>query len=303
VLRELRVFETRSFMTGLLRVLNTQFSASKSDLEESPNVNAKISKAAGFLQLLSKEIDTIADILLDTLTKPESASILLSPLLLRVIFTSLLNDEERLDLVLEKSFAKFSDELFIKHGTILHQEMNAQLLLLAVGHYQRGTKSLKAESLKAAVRSSDYLNGVSKHLSSSSTRSRWLGMVVATMVSGVVDTSGPKIEFDDEAMRTPEAEWYKSLTTIDDEPSATWTLSDLFSEEVQPFRGPKPTVSLPIRKQKVKLERSKKAKPAKSNVIEVVDDDIVGYAKPDSDPEDEEEDPTLINRDKPRPPV
>jgi telomere length regulation protein len=290
-------------MTGILRILNTQFTASKSDLDQTPDVKMKISKAAAFLRLLSEEMDSIADILLDTLTKPESASILLSPLLLRAIVASLLNDEERLDLVLEKSFAKFSDELFIKHGTILQQEMNAQLVLLTVGHFRRGTESLKAESLKAAVRSSDYLNGVSKHLSSSSTRSRWLGMVVATTVSGVVDTNGPKIEFDDESMTTLEAEWYKSLSTLNDEPSATWTLSDLFSQDVQPSRGPKLTASLPIRKQKGKPERSKKVKSATPNVIEVIDDDIVGYAKPDSDPEDEEEDPTLINREKPRPPV
>ena len=290
-------------MTGILRILNTQFTASKSDLDQTPDVKMKISKAAAFLRLLSEEMDSIADILLDTLTKPESASILLSPLLLRAIVASLLNDEERLDLVLEKSFAKFSDELFIKHGTILQQEMNAQLVLLTVGHFRRGTESLKAESLKAAVRSSDYLNGVSKHLSSSSTRSRWLGMVVATTVSGVVDTNGPKIEFDDESMSTLEAEWYKSLPTLSDEPSATWTLSDLFSQDVQPSRGPKLTASFPIRKQKGKPERSKKVKSATPNVIEVIDDDIVGYAKPDSDPEDEEEDPTLINREKPRPPV
>jgi telomere length regulation protein len=290
-------------MTGVLRILNTQFTASKSDLDQSPDVKMKISKAAAFLKLLSEEIDSIADILLDTLTKPESASILLSPLLLRAIVASLVNDEERLDLVLEKSFAKFSDELFIKHGTILQQEMNAQLVLLIVGHFRRGTESLKAESLKAAVRSSDYLNGVSKHLSSSSTRSRWLGMVVATTVSGAVDTNGPKIEFGDESMSTLDAEWYKSLSTLNDEPSAIWTLSDLFSQDVPPSRGPKLTASLPIRKQKGKPEPSKKAKSATRNVIEVIDDDIVGYAKPDSDPEDEEEDPTLINREKPRPPV
>ena len=33
------------------------------------------------------------------------------------------------------------------------------------------------------------------------------------------------------------------------------------------------------------------------------DDDLIPYAKPDSDPEDEDEDPTLINRDKPKAPV
>jgi telomere length regulation protein len=33
------------------------------------------------------------------------------------------------------------------------------------------------------------------------------------------------------------------------------------------------------------------------------DDDLVPYAKPDSDPEDEDEDPTMINRDKPKAPV
>jgi len=33
------------------------------------------------------------------------------------------------------------------------------------------------------------------------------------------------------------------------------------------------------------------------------DDDLVPYAKPDSDHEDDDEDPTLVNRDKPKPPV
>jgi telomere length regulation protein len=310
VLRELRVFEIRSFTTGVLRILNANFATSKIgkfELDESLDVKKRISKAAAFLRLLSTEIDSVADILLDTLTKPDSATILLSPLLVRAIFASLLDDEERLDLVLERSIAKFSDELFVKHGTILQQEMNAQLVLIAVGHFHRnGTESLKAESLKAAVKSSEYLNGVSKHLSSSSTRVRWLGMVVATTISGLADKKGTRMEFNDESMSTPEAEWYKSLALVDDERSGSWKLSDLFGQDVQQApRESKLTPSLPIRQQKGRHEQSKKTivKPAKSNVIEVIDDDIVAYAKPDSDPEDEEDDPTLINRDKPRPPV
>jgi telomere length regulation protein len=294
-------------MTGVLRLLNTGFPGSKSEKFElgvSLGDKKRISNAAAFLRLLSKEVDSAADILLDTITKPESASILLSPLLLRAIFASLLNDGERIDLALERSFAKFSDELFIKHGTILQQEMNAQLVLITVGHYRQGTAPLKAESLKAAVRSSEYLNGISKHLSSSSTRVRWLGMVVATTVSALADSSSTKINFDDESMSTPEAEWYKSLATLDDQPSTSWNMSDLFSHDVQQPRQPKSTASLAIRKQKVAPKESEKASPKpKSNVIEVIDDDIVGYEKPDSDPEDEEEDPTLINRDRPRPPV
>jgi telomere length regulation protein len=289
-------------MTGVLRVLNTQFAALTSDLDEDPDVREKISNAAAFLRLLSQEIDSVADVLLDALTKPESASILLSPLLLRAIFASLLSDDERLDLILDRSFAKFSDELFIKHGTILQQEMNAQLVLLAVGHFHQSIEPLKAGSLRSAVRSSEYLNGVSKHLSSSSTRSRWLGMLVANTVSAVADSNGAQIAFDDESLTTPEAEWYKSLIALDDEPSDTWSLLDLFGQDVQLSRRPK-SMSLTIRKKKDKPERPKKKTERKSSVVQVIDDDIVGYAKPDSDPEDEEEDPTLINRDKPRPPV
>jgi telomere length regulation protein len=48
-----------------------------------------------------------------------------------------------------------------------------------------------------------------------------------------------------------------------------------------------------------------------SRIIELVDDDVVDeddddilpYAKPDSDPEDEDEDPTLVERNKPKAPV
>src|SRR5438309_2066323 len=98
-------------MTGIMPILNAQFSALKSEFDEKSGISVEVSNAAAFLQFLSKEIVCIADILLDTLTKPESASILLSPLLLRSILASLLNDEERLDLVLDRSFAKFSDEL------------------------------------------------------------------------------------------------------------------------------------------------------------------------------------------------
>ena len=57
----------------------------------------------------------------------------------------------------------------------------------------------------------------------------------------------------------------------------------------------------------LKSTKEKHPAPAKpmSKIVQLVeeDDDLVPYEKPDSDPEDDDEDPTLVSREKLRPPV
>ena len=121
-----------------------------------------------------------------------------------------------------------------------------------------------------------------------------------------MDKEDTRLKFNDETMQTPEAEWYMSLPAIDDSIPKLPDLKLLFSPDKQSSQ----VKTLAIRTTRGVSKATKKPSPVSTNkpkgkMIAVLDDedDLTGYEKPDSDPEDEEDDPTLIDRNKPRPPV
>ena len=91
------------------------------------------------------------------------------------------------------------------------------------------------------------------------------------------------------------------------DPLAIGSLEDLHTptENRQPSATIKPQ-ALPVRKKAVQ-KASKTPRAVKAPLVQEIDgnfnDGIPTYAKPDSDPEDEDEDPTVIQRDKPTAPV
>ena len=154
------------------------------------------------------------------------------------------------------------------------------------------------------AKSGPYLNSVSNRLAASSERARFLGMVFGMAVSNLVDPADKKMNFDVEAVNGPEGEWYRNLTQMKDVCTSIGDLKTSRTVEVSALT--KPTKNS---QQKAKMQATMK-------VVEIVDvteeiedevdssdDDLPVYAKPDSDPEDEDEDPTLIQRNKPVPPV
>jgi telomere length regulation protein len=127
-------------------------------------------------------------------------------------------------------------------------------------------------------------------------------MVVGEGLSGLVDKGDKRLNFHMEETDEGEGLWYKGLTEVSDE---IGPLDPLWKPQIKArSKGDRP-------KPAKKPETRPATKPPQTGFIieELSDeeapevDDIVPYAKPDSDPEDSDEDPTLIRRDKPKAPV
>ena len=178
----------------------------------------------------------------------------------------------------------------------------AQNLLATAGYMHRKNPKMLVE----IARSSNFTRGISNRLSASSRRARTLGMIVAVAISQLVDTPEKRIKFEIDADDQSELEWYRSLTQLEDR------IGDM--KELASFWGTLRTHE-PKKTEKVNTSKRKpnatilapKVLPAK--VIEIVEpegdveNELTPYIKPDSDPEDEDEDPTLVNRNKPRAPM
>lgn len=220
---------------------------------------------------------------------------------------------ELLSTIFEKNMERFSDPLFIKHGPIIAQELAAQIILLSAAYIHREQPML----LFTLVRSSTHMQGTSSRLNSSSKRAMWLGMVVAMALSSKVDKDDGQINFDTEEMQTAEAVWYKSLINTNDSLGNTVDLQGYIQARRNAMLPQTTQVASPAI---LKKSASKKGMPSKpipkssspstTSILRIVEvetdsdeDDLIPYGKPDSDPEDDDEDPTLINRNKPKPPV
>ncbi len=159
--------------------------------------------------------------------------------------------------------------------------------------------------LTIILRSSLYLNAISNRLAVSQSRARFLGMIIGEALSGLVHGKDNKLDFKMEEMATEEADWYKSLVHVSDKAGPL----DPLKTSVPSLR-PKDFNKLarPARKQGAPQPKNNLAKAG--FIIEEVeedeeqeDPDLVPYAKPDSDAEDSDDDPTIINRNKPKAPV
>lgn len=212
-------------------------------------------------------------------------------------------DEDPLQSVLESNWKAFGDQLFIKHTPIIQQEACVQVLLISAGYVHRKQPMF----LFALARSSLHLNGISNRLNSSSPRARALGMVVGIAISELADKEDSKLTFDVEDMKTPEAHWYQQLIRVDDKVGTVEDMRKVFSSNHSSGLSTK-------RKAATKKPTKQKITPVVQTnikgprIMEVLDDeeeddDLIPYAKPDSDPEDDDEDPTLVNRNKPKAPV
>lgn len=180
---------------------------------------------------------------------------------------------------------------------------NAQILLLTAGYLQR----LQSAELYAIGRSSLYLNAVSNRLAASSTKSRFLGMIVGMAISELVEPAGKTMKFDLEGFDSRDVEWYLGLTRVDDKMSSIQDLYrlDVGREEISNLKKTS-KAKVALTPSSVQRESSKIV-----SIEEIVNDDdaeeeeeeFMPYSKPDSDASDSEDDPTLVQRGKPTAPV
>ncbi|KAK6954110.1 hypothetical protein Daesc_004072 [Daldinia eschscholtzii] len=281
LLSSLPSFEQRKVLNLTLKLLSDKYLNYLNDTnvtEDTPIIQA----AAGVLKTITGNDETRKNHLLNWLTSGSGAGIGEGYGIRRAAVAVFSEDKEFMVTILEKSLNQFGDKLYIKHAPLLQQDAHAQVLLLSAGVY---------------------LNAVSNRIAASQNRARFLGMVVGEALSGLVHGKETKLDFKMDEMDTEEAKWYKSLVQVSDKPGPL----DPLREMVSP---PKPSnVSKITRPSVASAQRTPKPPPQSGFIIEEIQDDededtdLVPYAKPDSDAEDSDDDPTLINRDKPKAPV
>lgn len=182
----------------------------------------------------------------------------------------------------------------LKHGTD-KLAAHTQVLLLSAGYVHRASPF----KLTMLMRSSGWLNAISNRLTASHLRARFLGMVVGEAVSGIVDKGDKRLNFKMDDTDSSEGKWYKGLVEV----------VDLIGS-LDPLAKPQPTSQPAKKPSHVILAKRPPPQPPKQGFIveelsdeEMVDDDIIPYGKPDSDEEDSDDDPTLVQRNKPKAPV
>ncbi|TKX23293.1 hypothetical protein C1H76_4360 [Elsinoe australis] len=235
----------------------------------------------------------------------------------RAVLATLRTDQENLQTVFEGSMKIFGEVMFIRHAPGVQQEVCAEVLLLSAGSLNRQEPA----SFRFLARSSVYAQAVSNRLNASSEKSRMLGMCVAMAISSLIDQGDKQLKFDLVDVKTDKAKNLMGLVqTVDtvgtlhdlqlpESPAARkeGTTDDKSKQRLNPATAKRPSrpttaTNLPIQ-----------TKVIGSRIVEVLSDDedsiadrsteLKAYPKPDSDPEDSDDDPTVVNRDKPKTPV
>ncbi|KAK3300809.1 telomere length regulation protein-domain-containing protein [Chaetomium fimeti] len=263
---------------------------------ESEATQPLISAVAGALNGILGSVENGTRHLVEWLTGSSGAGLGEGVGIRRAVMAVVSQERDELVTTLEKSLGQFGDQLYIKHSPMLQQEAHAQVLLLTAGYVHRKAPI----KLALLLRSSTWLSAVSNRLSAPHERARFLGMVVGEALSALVDKGEKQLNFKMEETGNEEGSWYKGLTGVTDETGSLDPLLNAQTEIPQKQRKApqKPTVKPATRQ------------PQTGFVIEELSDgegpeeeDIVPYAKPDSDAEDSDDDATLVRRDKPKAPV
>ncbi|KAK4044461.1 telomere length regulation protein-domain-containing protein [Parachaetomium inaequale] len=263
---------------------------------ESEQSKTPISAVAGALSGILDSVENGRRHLVEWLTGSSGAGLGEGVGIRRAVMAVVSQDRDDLVRVLEKSLGQFGDQLYIKHSPMLQQEAHAQVLLLAAGYIH----SKSPVKLAMLLRTSVWLNAISSRLAAPHQRARFLGMVVGEALSGLVDKGDKRLNFKMEETDDEEGCWYKGLTRpMDEIDSMHPLLSAQFNtpqgnrqSPQKPMAGPAPQ---PSQTGFIIEELSDEEAPA--------DDDIIPYAKPDSDAEDSDDDATMVRRDKPKAPV
>ncbi|KAJ6446165.1 sister chromatid separation protein (Src1) [Purpureocillium lavendulum] len=251
--------------------------------------NSVVSAVAGILNAAVADDDARRAALVDWCMAASGAGLGDQVGIRRAVLAVIAKDKESITTVLEKSMAQFGDQLYIKHAAILQQE----------GYVAR----LSPIKLNMLHRSGTYLSAISNRIAATHARARFLGMAVGESLSALVDKS-KKLDFHMDEMETDEAAWFKGLRSVSDSVGPYDTLLSASLSALQAKPSTKLSATPKPRKAKPKPPA---AVPAPKAIIEEIDssddeDDLKPYAK-GSDPEDSDDDATLVQRNKPKAPV
>lgn len=294
--------------------------------------DGRISAAAGLLDaILQKDQARIAHVV-SWCCSPSGAGLGDGVGIRRAVVAALASDREAITSVLEKSLNQFGDELYIKHSAIMQQEgrsmtilllllkaltlrqrltvfaAHTQVVLLSAGYVAR----LCPLKLTILLRSGTYLRTVSNRIASTNARTRFLGMCVGEGLSLLQDNQAKRLNFHMEDMDTEEAQWLKGLTKTSDYPGPIEPLLSQRppSQTVRPKAAPATATAQKAASKPKPKRQAPVSQPAPKAIIKEIDssddedkDDPFPSMEKVSDPEDSDEDATLVRRDKPRPPV
>ena len=132
-------------------------------------------------------------------------------------------------------------------------------------------------------------------------------MVLGNAVSALVDTEDKRMKFTAEELNSSDGQWYINLTNVEDTIGLIKDLKPLEAFSVKCLgKRARPVTS---NAKPTKLTKPPNASSKIISIEEINDssesesDDLPMYGKLDSDPSDEDEDPTLVQRDRPTAPV
>ena len=291
----------RIVLYAVVRTMDKRFLSSVSGSKKNSS-GELVGAVAALLSTVIGKASVRREIMIDWLVgiSPEAAR--QSHAAHRAIVLLLSMNMKTLTTALSRALELFAQELFIKHTPIFQQEFNAQILLLLVGYISRADNAYLVETSKSSM----YLNAISNHLASTSPRAHFLGMVVGTAVSDLVDSKDKRMNFSSAEMDGPDGQWYRNLTSVQDRFGSIKDVSLASSLHTKPDL--EKASALTSTKKKPKAEGPIKGGSKVIAIQELNDrsseeDDIPTYAKPDSDPEDSDDDPELMQKAKPMAPV
>ncbi|KAJ9502393.1 telomere binding protein [Exophiala xenobiotica] len=301
LLQSLPSYDQRALFDTILRDLARRFLHSNLNVEDQETMTLSMPAVGGVAAMvkgLVQNNQVLQAHLTHWLTSTNGEYAGLGLGVRRAVTATLSSDQDKLQAILEKSLEIFGNKLQMQQDPILQQEV--------IGHLDR----LSHESIKQISSSSSFIRMVSSRLSASVPRAQFLGMVVATAMSRMVDKPGKVIDFAVEEIEGGEAQQWLDLPTVQDEVGSSDDLAKPMTiaqrrEATQRTlkssrRRPVPATP-PAHSAKVMAIEELSASEDSSNDED--DPELRPYARPDSDPSDSEDDPTLINRNKPSAPV
>ncbi|KAH0499263.1 hypothetical protein TgHK011_006468 [Trichoderma gracile] len=273
---------------------------------DTPASKTLISAAAGVIDSVIKGNEALYNHLVSWSVSSSGAGLGDAVGIRRAVLAVIAQNKDGITAVFEKSLAQFGDQLYIKHAAILQQNVHAEVLLLSAGYIAR----LSPIKLRIIVRSGSYLTAISNRIAATQARARFLGLVVGESLSTLMDDKSQKLDFHMEDTESEEAQWLKSLTNVSDE---VGPMEPMLKAEASGPAAKKEHRASQKPTQKSKTQFKAKPEPSISTIkpiaiIEEVDssedddEDLVPYAK-GSDPEDSDDDATLVQRNKPKAPV
>lgn len=180
--------------------------------------------------------------------------------------------------------------------------VHTQILLLAAGYMHR----ISPMKLTLLMRVGTYMTTISNRIGATQSRAQFLGLVVGEALSSLIDDSKQRLNFKMEETDTEEAQQLKGLTKISDPVGPTDPILSNIAMEPTIQKRKHTTSSKPAQK-KAKQKKPIITEVKPKAIIEEIDssdedEDLAPYFK-DSDPEDSDDDATLVQRNKLKPPV